>query len=66
MLFEHCFYLKRPKLGPDFNHDITLESFTAGTDHFANAFIRENFARLHMTLWPRNAFRKFDADAILF
>ena len=47
-------------------HDVTLESVAAVTDHFADAFVRENVARLYMTLWRRNAVQKFDADAILF
>ena len=37
----------------------------AVTDHFADAFVRENVARVYMTLWRRNDVRKFDADAIL-
>ena len=47
-------------------HDVTLESVAAVTDHFADAFVRENNARVYMTLWRRNDVRKFDADAILF
>ena len=47
-------------------HDVTLESVAAVTDHFADAFVRENVARVYMTLWRRNDVRKFDADAILF
>ena len=47
-------------------HDVTLESVAAVTDHFADAFLRENVARLYMMLWRRNDVRKFDADAILF
>ena len=47
-------------------HDVTRESVAAVTDHFADAFVRENVARVYMTLWRRNAVRKFDADAILF
>ena len=47
-------------------HDVTLESVAAMTDHFADAFVRENVARVYMTLWRRNAVPKFDADAILF
>ena len=46
-------------------HDVTLESVAAVTDHFADAFVRENVARVYMTLWRRNDVRKFDADAIL-
>ena len=47
-------------------HDLTLESVAAVTDHFADAFVPENVARVYMTLWRRNDVRKFDADAILF
>ena len=46
--------------------DVTRESVVAVTDHFADAFVRENVARVYMTLWRRNDVRKFDADAILF
>ena len=47
-------------------YDITLESVAAMTDHFPDAFVRENVARVYMTLWRRNDVRKLDADAILF
>ena len=47
-------------------HDVTRESVAVMADHFADAFVRENVARVYMTLWRRNAVRKFDADAILF
>ena len=47
-------------------HDVTRESVAAVTDHFVNASVRENIARVYMTLWRRNAVRKFDADVILF
>ena len=47
-------------------HDMTLESFAAVTDHFADAFVRQNIACVYMMLWRRNDVRKFDADAILF
>ena len=46
--------------------DVTRESVVAVTDHFADAFVRENVARVYMTLWRRNDVRKFDAVAILF
>ena len=45
-------------------HVLTLESVAAVTDHFDDAFVRENVARVYMTLWRRNDVRKFDADAI--
>ena len=47
-------------------HDVTRESVVAANDHFADAFVRENVARVYMTLWRRNDVRKFDTDAILF
>ena len=48
-------------------HDVTRESDAVVTDHFADAFVRENVARgVYMTLWRRNGVRKFDVDAILF
>ena len=47
-------------------HDITLESVAAVTDHFPDALVRENVARIYMTLWRRNDVRKFDPEAILF
>ena len=47
-------------------HDVTQESVAAMTDHFADAIVRENVARVYMTLWRRYAVRKFDADTILF
>ena len=47
-------------------HDVTRESVAAVTDHFADAFVRENVARVYMTLRRHNDVRKFDADAILF
>ena len=47
-------------------HDVTLESVAAVINHFADAFARENVARVYMTLWRRNDVRKFDADAFLF
>ena len=47
-------------------HNITRESFAAVTDHFANAFVPENVARVYMTVWRRNDVQKLDADAILF
>ena len=47
-------------------HDVTLEHVSVVTDHFADAFVRENVEGVYMTLWRRNDVRKFDADAILF
>ena len=47
-------------------HDVTRESVVAVTDHFDDVFVRENVARVYMTLWRRSDVRKFDAVAILF
>ena len=47
-------------------HDVTRESIVALNDHFADAFVCKNVARVYMTLWPRNDVWKFDADAISF
>ena len=47
-------------------HDVTLESVAAVTDHFVDAFVRENVARIYMTLWRCKDVRKFDAGAFLF
>ena len=47
-------------------YDVTQESVVAVNDHFADAFVRQNVARIYMTLWRRNDVRKLDADAILF
>ena len=47
-------------------HDVTRESVAAVTDHFADDFVRENVARVYMTLGRRNDVRKLNADAILF
>ena len=40
-------------------HDVTQENVVAVTDHFADAIVRENVARVYMTLWRRNDVRKF-------
>ena len=37
---------------PGSMHDVTRESAAAVTDHFADAFVRENVARVYMTLTP--------------
>ena len=66
MLFEYGFTRKTLSWALIFMHDVTLESVAAATDHFANAFVRENVALVYMTLWQRNDVRKFDAGAILF
>ena len=66
MLFEHGFYLKNLNCALICMHDVTLENVATVTDHFADGFVRENFACVYMTLQRRNDVRKFDADAILF
>ena len=66
MLFENGFYLKKPKLGPDLHDDVTLECVAAVTDHFADAFVRENVARVSMTLWRRNDVRKLRLTQFCF
>ena len=47
-------------------HNVTPESVSAVADHFADAIVRENVARVYMALWRVNDVRRFDADAILF
>ena len=47
-------------------HDVTLESVAAVTDHFTDAFVRENVARVYMTLWRRNDVRKFKLTPFCF
>ena len=47
-------------------YGVIRESIAAMTDHFADAFARENVARVYMTLWRSNGIRKLDAVAILF
>ena len=63
MLFEHGFYLKKPKLGPDLHY---TGSVAAVTDHFADAFVRENVARVYMTLWRRSDVRKLTLTPFCF
>ena len=46
MLFEHDFYLTKPIWALICSHDLTGENVAALTDHFANAFGRENVARV--------------------
>ena len=46
--------------------DGTLECVAAVTDHFADAFVRENVARVHMTLWRRNDVRKLTLTPFCF
>ena len=39
-------------------HDVTLGWIAAVTDHFANAFVREDVTRVYMTLCRRNDVRE--------
>ena len=66
MLFEHGFYLKKPKLGPDLHACVTLECVAAVTDHFADAFVRDNVVRVYMTLKRRNDVRKLTPTPFCF
>ena len=47
-------------------HDVSLECIAAMTDHYADAFIRENVARVYMTLWRRNDVRKLTLTPFCF
>ena len=47
-------------------HDVTLECVVAMTGHFADAFVRENIARVYMTLWQRNDIRKLTQTPFCF
>ena len=47
-------------------HDVTLECVAAVTDHFAEAFVRENVACVYMTLWRCNDVRKLTLAPFCF
>ena len=47
-------------------HDVILECVVAVTDHLADAFVRENIARVNMTLWRRNDVRKMTLTPFCF
>ena len=47
-------------------HDVTLESVAAVTDHFADAFVHGNVARVYMTLWRRNDVRSLTLTPFCF
>ena len=66
MLFEHGFYLKSLNLALICMHDVRLECVAAVTDHFADAFVRENVARVYMTLWRRNDVRELTLTPFCF
>ena len=46
--------------------DVTQERVASVTDHYADAFIRENVARVYMTLWRRNDVRKLTLTPFCF
>ena len=47
-------------------HEVTLECVAAATDHFADAFVLENVARVYMTLWRRKDIRKLTQTPFCF
>ena len=47
-------------------YDVSLKCVAAVTDHFADAFVRENVARVYMTLWRRNNVRKLTLTPFCF
>ena len=56
MLLNMAFTLKSLNWALICMHDVTLESVAAVTDHFADAFVRDDVASVYMTLWRRMAF----------
>ena len=67
MLFEHGFYLKKSlNWALICMHDVTLECVAAVTDHFADAFVCENAARIYMTLWHHNDVQNLTLTPICF
>ena len=48
------------------SENVTLECVVAVTDHFADDFVRENVARVYMTLWRRNDVRKMTPTPFCF
>ena len=47
VLFEHGFYLTKPIWALICLHDVTWECVAALTDHFADAFVLKNIARVY-------------------
>ena len=47
MLFEHGFYLTKPIWALICLHDVTQECVAALTDHFVDAFVRENVVLIY-------------------
>ena len=66
VLFEHGFTWKSLNWALICMHDVTLECVAAVTDHFADAFVRENVARVYMTLLRRNDVRKLALTPFCF
>ena len=64
MLFEHGFELTKPIWALICLHGVTRESVAALTEHFADAFVCENTARVYDIV--ATVVRKFDTDTILF
>ena len=66
MLFEHGFYLKNLNWALICMHGVILECVAAVPDHFADAFVRDNVARVYMMLWRRNDVRKLTLAPFCF
>ena len=47
-------------------HGVIMECVAAVTDHFADAFVRENVARVYMTFRRRNDVRKLTLTPFCF
>ena len=47
-------------------HEVTLECVAAVANDLADAFVRENVARVYMTLWRRNDVRKLTLTPFCF
>ena len=47
-------------------HDVTLECFAAMTGHIADDFVRENVARVYLTLWRRKDVRNLTLTTFCF
>ena len=63
MRFTCCLKMAFSLTKPICLHDVTPKSVAALTDHFADAFVRENAVRVYDIVVT---FREFDTDAILF
>ena len=47
-------------------HDVILECVAAVPEHFADAFVRDNVARVYMMLWRCNDVRKLTLTPFCF